>query len=419
MTQIRWYGKGAGVAARCLRALLLLVLAAATTGGAFEQDQRMNSVTIQFGTDSFATANAFGQAFAAATQGQLRSEISSNVADGSFSLVLEMPGLTDLTGTTTPALPLGVIDATPARDTNNPTAYTGASDLDWWYTASPLSVDASGVPLAQVAASITAKVLTASAPGLALNPLGTAHPLRMSMVVMKALVGSASAPLESTNGYPPGHLPSERLDPALVSFTSMTNGQLKGNISAASLAAIPFSLAVSTDQGYTTNNSLLDVLVSGATTFSGFIRLIYPTQPDQVDTNMPVAGAGPPYRFTVNASKVVTGCLDKNGSPVELVTALNAAAYSAYFTFTSDRVIARNVTGDALKPPALSITRSGTSYSVRVTAQDTTTCTIEYKESLADPAWTWLSTFTGTGAPITLTDTNTPGQSRFYRAQAE
>lgn len=385
---------------------------------AFEQDQRVNSLTLQFGTDTFATSNAFGGAFAGLAQSSIQSDISSHVADGSVSILFEMPGLTDLTGTSAPALQIGVVDGSPVLNTNNPAVYSGTNDLDWWYIADPDGVDAEGVPKVQISGSIAAGLLTASAPELSIvSPLGGGV-LAMSGVVLMADIGSTSAPLESTNGFPPGHLPSEHINPALLSFASMTNGQWKGNISAAALAAIPYNLTISTDQGYTSSNSMLDLLVSGATTF-GFIRLVYPTQPDQVDTNAPLAGAGPPYRFTVNASKMVTGCLDRTGTAVPLAAALESAAYSAYFTFTTDRVIVHNVTGTGVKPPSLSIAAAGTNVVLNVAAQDTVTCTIQYKNALTDPNWLWLQTFTGTGGTIRIVDPNATRQSRFYRVGAQ
>jgi len=270
-----------------------------------------------------------------------------------------------------------------------------------------------------MAGSITAKAFSAAANELVLpNPLGTLGAMSLSRVVIAATIGSSSAPLESTNGFPPGHLSSEHIDPGLVSFASMTSGQMKGNISAASLAAMPYTFNITTDQGYNSSNSVLDLLVSGATTL-GFIRLVNPTQPDQVDTNMPVAGAGPPYVFTSNAAHMVTGCRDKNANSVDLATALNAAAYSAYFKFTTDRVIAHNVASNALTPPTLTIARSGNNVALTVTVQETATCTVEYKQSLADPVWSWLQTFTGTGIPNAITDTNSPAAARFYRARVQ
>lgn len=401
----------------------VLMVAAGWLGvaSAFEQDQRMTGFTLQPGKDAFATANALGAAFTSTAQSQLNSAIASQIADGSFTLLLEMPGLADPTGTNAPGFQVGLVSGFPVLDTNNPTPYSGDADLDWWYTADPATVDASGRAEAQLAGSIAAQVFSAQASELtvAANPFGTIGDLRMSSAAMQAAVRSPAAPLESTNNFPPGHLPDEHISPTLVSFAAMTNGQWKGNISAASLAAMPFNLSVSTDQGYTSANSMLDLLVSGATTFNGFIRLVNATQPDQADANMPVAGAGPPYTFTANSSHIVIACHDKNGAAVPLTNGLNAAAYSAYFKFTTDRVIAHNVASGGLTPPALSAAWNGTTMMLTVTAQGTTTCTVEYKDSLPDANWTWLQTFTGTGAASIVLDSNPPASARFYRARVQ
>jgi hypothetical protein len=159
-----------------------------------------------------------------------------------------------------------------------------------------------------------------------------------------ATVDGASPPLTSSNGFPPGHLVSEGIDPGLQSFQSMSSGKLAGNISAASLAAalIPVELAggglSACSQNYTMANTWLDLLVGGCTVF--FVQQIAPTQPDQADPGAPVAGAGAPYTFTRTGNSV-TGCRDKNAAAVSLPACLNAAAYSVYFQFASDRVIVR------------------------------------------------------------------------------
>ncbi len=165
----------------------------------------------------------------------------------------------------------------------------------------------------------------------------------MSGVAVQANIGSASHLLHSSNGFPPGYLSTDGIDTSTATFASMTTGKLRGNISAASLAATPLPSAFSsTDQGYTSTNSLLDVFVNGASIGFGLITLINPIQPDQSDPSMPVAGAGPPYKLLPDpATKIVTKCLDKNNDTVDLATALNSAAYSFYVTFTTDRVIVR------------------------------------------------------------------------------
>src|SRR5262249_6467306 len=127
----------------------LLFTLRAESARAFEQVQRINSLTQQFSTDAFAPNNAFGRAFTGPVQPQIQQVISSSIADGSRSLLFKMPGLTDLTGTNTPSLQIGVVNAAPIIDGANPTVYSGVSDLDWWYTPNPIEVDSQGVPLNQ------------------------------------------------------------------------------------------------------------------------------------------------------------------------------------------------------------------------------------------------------------------------------
>src|SRR6266568_4856047 len=90
--------------ANCALFLTVMELTLGTTGAcAFEQDQRINGLTLQFGTDTFATRNAFGGAVGGTVQSQLQTQISSTVASGSTSMLLEMPGLADLTGVSVPS----------------------------------------------------------------------------------------------------------------------------------------------------------------------------------------------------------------------------------------------------------------------------------------------------------------------------
>jgi hypothetical protein len=122
----------------------------------------------------------------------------------------------------------------------------------------------------------------------------------------------------------------------------MSSGKLAGNIGVAALAAAPIpSTLVGTGltnctQAYSATNTLLDLFVGGCTIF--ILPQIAATQPDQSNPAAPVAGAGAPYTLT-RTGTAVTGCKDKNAAVVDLTTCLNAAAYSAYFQFTSDRVI--------------------------------------------------------------------------------
>ena len=339
-----WRARDPGFRLRqLLFAIVLLQFGPFTPGAsAFEQDQRINSLTLQIGTDSFAAANRFGSAFTSTAQNQANPGIGNNISNGAVTILFEMPRLASLTGSGQQSFNIGVVNGHPVSPANNPATYSGLSDLDWWYLPNPAELDTNGNPKDQLPAAILDGVLT-SGPGrmnFTPSPFGSGE-FDLSAVDIMATVGNSSAPLESTNGFPPGHLPAENLNPLLVSFASMSAGKLKGNISAASLATTPIPSGFVGNDGYTAANSFLDVLVGGYI-YAGSVTLIMPTQPDQIDPAAPVAGAGPPYTFTAGAGKVVTTARDKNGAIVPLSAALGAAAYSAYFTFTTDRVIVKS-----------------------------------------------------------------------------
>ncbi|MDI1443583.1 DUF4215 domain-containing protein [Polyangium sp. 6x1] len=318
----------------------------------FEQVQRATWLKMQFGTEPFCAANRLGSAISAAAQGQLQTSLDTGVQNGTINILLKTLGLSDLSGTSDPSIELGVITGNPVVPMG--AMYDGTADLDWWYTIAAVSVDANRNPLDKLTGFISAKTLTAG-PGklsIGINFAGTPASLKLSSARLTMSVGDASTPLVS-GGTTPGHLASEHLDPALQTFASTGQpddsgaGRLCGNVSAASLdqVPVPADLAaggtIACDQGYTTQNSLLDVMVSGCTVF-GFVNVISAIQPDEADPNAPVAGAGGPYSLTTNAmTKAVNACRDKNNQTVDLNTCLNAAAYSSFFKFATGRVIAK------------------------------------------------------------------------------
>ena len=319
----------------------------------FEQVQRATWLAMQFGTEApFCPENRLGGAISAAAQSQIQTSLDNGILNGSINIMFKTLGLGDLSGTADPAVEIGVLKGAPIIPMG--AMYNGTADLDWWYKIDPLSIDANRDPLDKLMGFISAKTLTAG-PGkvsLGINFAGTPAALTMSNARLTASVGAVSTPLTST-GNPPGHLASENLDPALQSYasngqpTEMDAGKLCGNVSVASLDQVPVpgELIVggmlACDQGYTAQNSLLDVIVGGCTVFS-FVNVITPSQPDQADPNAPVAGAGGPYTLTPNAmTKAVDGCRDMNNQTVDLNTCLNAAAYSSFFKFATGRVIAK------------------------------------------------------------------------------
>ncbi|MGO8997320.1 MAG: DUF4215 domain-containing protein [Polyangiaceae bacterium] len=314
----------------------------------FEQDHRANSVTIEYTTSTtFCPHNALGGAIASAAQSTLSSDLSSSVTSGATSIEFKFMGITDLTGTAqSSGLALGALSGTPVAAPTGVT-YNGNSDLDLWFTTAASTIDSNRNPLSQSPATFASKVLSAKNGSLSITISIAGQPatLSISSANIQANVGSVSTPTVST-GSTPGHLASENLDPTLQSFASMNNGLLCGNISAASLATVPVPSALESGSTscsnvtFTSANSLLDVLVTGCSTLAGIISIINPTQPDQV-TNAPAAGAGPKYTLSTNSSHVVSTCKDHTGATVTLSTCLAAAAYSSYFGFTTDRVIAK------------------------------------------------------------------------------
>jgi cysteine-rich repeat protein len=311
----------------------------------FEQSQRSNWFKVQATPDLFCTANAFGKALGSLAGGVLQSTVDDRVAKGALSLLFAFRGLADLTGQNAGAVSLGVLFGTPRPDLG----YDGTSDLDWWYAPLASTIDGARSPVSTLEASISAGLLSTS-PGKIRLPLLSAVPLAFSSARLRLPLGASSKPLLST-GSPPGHLASEQLDPAQVSFasgglpTAAGAGELCGNISAASLNAelLPAGFiaggATPCAEGYGATSTLLDALLSGCTFLGGLVVALTPTQPDQMDLSLPQPGGGGPYQLSAGAAHAVNTCRDKAGTVVPLATCLDAAAYSSAYKLTTDRVI--------------------------------------------------------------------------------
>ena len=110
-------------------------------------------------------------------------------------------------------------------------------------------------------------------------------------------------------------------------------GTLCGNTSAESLAATAIPAATLTQcTDYTSANSMLDLIVGGCK-YINIITVINATQPDQ--------GDGHVYHFSADQSHQVNSCT-KDAIPEPLANCLASAAYSTYFRFSTDRVIAKS-----------------------------------------------------------------------------
>jgi cysteine-rich repeat protein len=313
----------------------------------FEEDQRVIGMLMQFGTDAYCTKNAMGGAISGVAQGNMQSSITQSIADGSLSAMFKLVG--DSTGTAGPVT-VGSLSGTPVAVGG----YSGTKDLDYWYTVDPNSIDGARNALA---------MLTGTYAGGAVDMTGTLNLIMTiggSLAVLHVSSGKIHAPVGApptvplvSSGTTPGHLASEHLLPTLTGFPTMggTSGaptaEMCGNVSANSLAttAVPAALQPGGNtpctEGYNSNNRVLDVFVHGChVSVVGIkVQVIKPTQPDQADPGAPVAGAGAPYVFAVDASNRVNQCTDKSGATVPLTACLNAAAYSSFFKFSTDRVI--------------------------------------------------------------------------------
>lgn len=374
----------------------------------FEQNQRMIALKIQYTTDTVCTANAFGGAIVGTTaQNNIQGSFDSGVADGSVSVVLAMLGLDDLSGTTDSAVQVGIVNGTPVSGT---ATYSGTNDLDWWYVPASTDLDGSLLPLRQLSGSIASKLLTTT-PGSAVLDLtfgGTPSIWSMSSLRITAASGMSSTPVTSSGG-PPGHLASEHLDPALVSYATSgasISGEMCGNVTAQSLYNTPVSgsfTGTTCNNYYTTSNSVLDVFISGCKAF-GFVNEINATQPDQ-------SLDGVTYRFTANSSHQVTACT-ANGQAAALSTCLANAAYSSFFKFSTDRVIQKAAcpsvaTPVITAPPsapagAPGLTASTAAHAGSTYAWGITNGTITAGQGTPDITFT-----TGTSGTTTLTVTET------------
>lgn len=319
----------------------------------FEQSQRVIAMKMQFGTDAFCTVNALGGAIGGTSftgnvvRTSFQDNIDAGIKNGSVSALFTFLG--DLAGASG-AVTVGNLSGAPP---SNAAPYDGTSDLDWWYAPSASSIDAARTPRATLKGTYGAGTLDATGRLNLLTSVGGALAnLAVSGAKIKVPIGTSDVPTTSAAGAPPGHVASEHLLSTLKSYSTAggtvaaPSAQMCGNISAASLdtTAPPVSLlpggANACNEGYSASNRLIDIIVHGCHVTLFNVSAIKATQPDQVDADVPVAGAGAPYTLATDAAtKRVTSCTDKNGVAVPLQACLNVAAYSMSFKYATDRVI--------------------------------------------------------------------------------
>jgi cysteine-rich repeat protein len=325
----------------------------------FEQIQRVNVFKIAFAHDTFCAKDALGEGivgndinFGGTTYQGSRTMISqaidNGVADGSISVVYDMRGTDDLSGTSDTSVSVGVITGSPGTSTSS--TYDGTSDLDWWYTTDPTSVDASRLPVHTLNGAISGRTLNAG-PGeilVRVSFVGVAVTMDLFDTTLQADIGTSGAITLSSNGMTPGHLASEHDVPSLTSYLTMGHtrttcptgqlapcptGEMCGSTTAQSLYNVLVPAALTNYCPYDTTNTLLDVYISGCTAFS-FFPQIKKTQPD-------TSRDGHVYTFQVDSTKHVNGCKKDGVTQSSLTGCLANAGYTSLFQFTSDRVIAK------------------------------------------------------------------------------
>jgi cysteine-rich repeat protein len=331
----------------------------------FEQIQRATSLQYSTGVDTFCPNNYLGTTVLNYGLAAIQPMTNNDVASGTTSVIFKFTGSggkpADLTGTSGPVV-LGSLSGLPQMAD---AGYSGTSDVDWWYTVDPATIDSARNPLSTMAGTYTNKTLTAGPSNLAIkvNLSGSPAALQLWNAAIQVAVGASSTPMTSTGG-PPGHLASEHVLATLTSFEnggvggSGPTGELCGNITALSLSnvIIPAILApggafachafpLSGGPAYGTTNSLLDVIIGGCA--SSGSTIISPSAPDQTlaSNTFTVQGGGsstPPYVLSASGSSLaIDTCKDSSSTPktMALSSCLSGLGYSSAFTFQTDRVI--------------------------------------------------------------------------------
>ena len=186
-----------------------------------------------------------------------------------------------------------------------------------------------------------------------------------------------------------------------LSGSAAPNYTLAQPTTTADITALPLTLT-----GITAANKLYDGTTAATlNTTNGLLNGVLPTDTGNV---------------TLMTSGAIGAFSDPSVGTNKLVTisglALGGSAAGDY-TLTQP-----TTTADILPSPGLKISSPalvGHSLSVSVPTAAGLSYTLEYKDSLTEPAWTAAQTLPGTGGPITLTDSTATSTSRFYRVRGE
>lgn len=306
----------------------------------YEQVQRVSLLEVsQFAAPSPCTpqANALGQSFSSLGRQGLNATLADAIADGRLDALMPLLLLDDPLGVDDAAIEVGSLSA--QSDPQGP-----GSGLDSWHVGDPSQLDGADLPIRRLPGTIVSGDLSAG-PGVIELPM-PAGQLRVLESRVIARVGfPASLPAPPPDQLAGGVLTFEGLD-----GSSSARG-LCGNVTIESLSLVPApegltvggqspcSASCPQSRAYTYCgdgmpvgpgcNSLLDVLVSGCSTFVGIcIPLVSPTQPDVG------VGGSPPHAL---AADPVSG---------KVTVVVPDDAYSSFFQFAAQRVhMTNNLSG--------------------------------------------------------------------------
>jgi len=140
-----------------------------------------------------------------------------------------------------------------------------------------------------------------------------------------------------------------------------------------------------------------------------------------VSFSVVAAGSAPlGYQWVFNASKPLAGATDDtllltNVQPVQ------GGSYTVVITNAAGSITSAVASLTVLVPVTISsVSLAGPQISVAFPSQSGLNYVLEYKNALADPAWTPLApALMATGSVMVLQDTNAPVASRYYRVHSE
>ena len=202
--------------------IALLQAGLSQRASAFELVQKVNALSIQGGTDSFAATNRLGSALTSTFLAQFNPSLTTGIGNGTLAILLEMPGLTNFDGSSQSSFNLGIIDSQPLIPSGNPATYSATSDLDWWYAPLQNALYPNGIPTNQLSASFAAGVMHAGPGQFSLlpnlfNALGGRNDF--STVVIQATVrASCRGRRRNPTMAIFGHVAAENIPPGFETF---------------------------------------------------------------------------------------------------------------------------------------------------------------------------------------------------------